>query len=91
MLIGGALNYVGLEDRTQVGNSNAEYHKGQCYKQEVENNNVKWSAMKIFRQATLYGLNRIYLGIYMHIHINIVRQWKLVKKEAMNVKESRGL
>lgn len=75
MLIGGALNYVGLEDRVlkkEVQILNAR----KVNVSKIENNNVKWLALKTFMQAPLCGMNRIDLHIDMHIHIHICRQWQ---------------
>lgn len=79
MLIRGALNYVGLEDivlKKEVQMLNTR----KVNVRKIENNNVKWSALKTFIQAPLCGMNRIYLWIDMHIHIHICRQWQLMKK-----------
>lgn len=37
-------------------------------------------------RVTLYGLSRLYLGIYMHIYVHSIT---INKKEVMNFKESK--
>lgn len=34
---------------------------------------AKWSALKTYVQATLHGINRLYLQIHMHIKVHICK------------------
>lgn len=48
----------------------------------------KWSALKkkTFIEVILYRLSRVYLGIYIHIHMCMLKH--LVKTETRNLKQS---
>lgn len=46
---------------------------------------IKWSTIKTNIQITQYKLNRLYLEVYLYIHICMQQQF--MGKEAMNLKE----
>lgn len=50
----------------------------------------KQSAQKTYLQVTLYGINRLYLGIYTHTHMHAITISGEKKKEAIDLKESQG-
>lgn len=51
--------------------------------------NGNWSTLKTHIQVTLYGLNHVYIRICMYVQITICIQSQLMKREAMNLKDSR--
>lgn len=51
--------------------------------------NVKWSSLKTHMQVSLYGLNQLYLRIYMYMKLTTCLQWQLMKREGTNLNDSR--